>query len=191
MPNSNYAHIDLLVMQAREGNNQALWELFDYYQPIILNTIKKINKTYPMVEKDDLYSESAFVLKELCSKYDKDKSYFTYFLETRLMPYLISKTKSKYVNKDNSISIENIDDSYYIEYDFNINDYSEIHLEIEKLNEKDRKIIDLFYFKNLTQTECAVVLNISQAAFSKKLSKILDSLKQSCEKNCIFFKKEL
>ena len=64
MPNSNYAHIDLLVMKVREGNNPALWELFDYYQPIILNTIKKINKTYPMVEKDDLYSESAFILKD-------------------------------------------------------------------------------------------------------------------------------
>ena len=55
-------------------------------------------------------------------------------------------------------------------------------MEIENLPEKMQQILDLFYFKGLNQTECAIILKISQPAFNKKLQKTLKLLKENLSK---------
>jgi RNA polymerase sigma-70 factor (ECF subfamily) len=177
----DYLHIDTLVEKVQNKDTDALWELYDFYTPVINSCVSKLNKKYPNVDKEDLVSESIFVLKDLCQKYDKNKSYFSYFFDTRLQPYLIAKIKSKYIEKINIVSL-NDSESYepYEESDF-IEQNAFIHEELEKLPPKMQQIIDLFYFKNLTQSECAVILKISQPAFNKKLHAVLDILRKNIQ----------
>ena len=92
----DYLDIDILVESVCNNNIDALWQLFDFYKPVINSGVNRVHKKYPYIEKGDLTSESILILKDLCSKYNKEKSHFTYFFDTRLQPYLIAKIKSKY-----------------------------------------------------------------------------------------------
>lgn len=177
MKNNNYSHIDSLVDRVKELDNEALWELFDFYQPLVKACCTKVHSKYKFIEKDDLFSECVLIFKDLCEKYDKDKSYFSYFLETRLQPYLISKIKSKYVDKHN---MEDLSECEYYEIDIcDAYDHkAAVEEAISRIPETYQKAIDLFYFKNLTQSECAIVLGITQPAFNKKIKKALDLLKE-------------
>jgi RNA polymerase sigma factor (sigma-70 family) len=182
MYQNDYLHIDSLVAKVKENNTDALWELFDFYKPIINVCVNKVHSKYKTVEKDDLFSECIFIFKDLCMKYEKDKCYFSYYLDTRLQPYLVSKVKSKYIDKINIVTLnehEHYDQEEFLGY-FDGNPVLE--KAINSLPEKTKHIIDLFYFKNLTQSECAVVLKISQPAFNKKLHKALEILRKNMEK---------
>ena len=48
---------------------------------------------------------------------------------------------------------------------------------IEKLDDFEKKLIELRYFKNLTQKACAEILNITQVAVSRKEMKIINKLR--------------
>lgn len=50
---------------------------------------------------------------------------------------------------------------------------------LSKLNANDRKIIEDYYLKNLSQKEIALNLNISQMAVSKRIKFVLEKLKNS------------
>lgn len=50
---------------------------------------------------------------------------------------------------------------------------------LSKLNANDRKIIEDYYLKNLSQKEIALNLNISQMAVSKRIKSVLEKLKNS------------
>ena len=177
---NNFSEIDALVECVKNNDNPALWKLFDYYEPIVNSTITNVHKKYKTVPKEDLYSECVFILKDLCFKYDKEKSYFSYYLSTRLQPYLISKVKSNYLNKIDMTSLSTCDKEDLInEIDFDVNDSSYLTEEINKLPEKLQKAINLFYFEGLNQSECAIILKISQPAFSKQLKKALEILKKN------------
>lgn len=52
-----------------------------------------------------------------------------------------------------------------------------LHRAIEELDEKDRSLIILRYFKNKTQSETAKVLNTTQVQISRKEKKILAALR--------------
>ena len=178
----DYTHIDSLVERVRKNDSDALWELFDFYKPIIGSCVRTVHSRYKSVEKDDLFSECIFILKDLCQKYDKDKSYFSYYFDTRIQPYLIAKVKSKYLEKLSIVSLG--DEESYEPYEENdmIEENAFIHEEIAKLPAKTQQIIELFYFKNLTQSECAVILGISQPAFSKKLQAAIEMLRKNIQK---------
>jgi RNA polymerase sigma factor (sigma-70 family) len=180
---NDYTQIDKLVEQVKQKNTDALWKLYDYYKPIINFTSNKIHQKYPTIEYSDLHSECIFILQDLCIKYDKEKCYFSYYFNARLMPYLVSKVKSKYLEKVNVTCLDDMTKSeMQDDINFKIEDYTFLHIEIEKLPVKMQEIIDLFYFKNLTQSECAKILKISQPAFNKKLSKVLSVLRKNIQK---------
>jgi RNA polymerase sigma-70 factor (ECF subfamily) len=175
---NNFAHIDSLVEKIKNNDSESLFVLFDYYKPLIDFAVNQLVKKYKGIEKDDLMSDSIFILKDLCLKYDKDKCYFTYFLETRFRPYLISKIKSNYLSKIDIVSLNDIDESYVMDDEF-LSNYEPIKEIIENLSPQQRKVIELFYFCNLTQAECAKILEISQPAFSKKLKNVIKIIKKS------------
>ena len=182
MLNDDYNQINLLVEKAKLNDEKALWDLFDFYTPIVNSTITKVHNKFKFVEKDDLFTECALIFKDLCEKYDKDKSYFTYYIETRMQPYLISKVKSKYIQKISTVSFEDYHELEYYEEPFKLEDHSELIEQIDKMPKDMKHVIDLFYFKNLNQNECATIMNISQPAFNKKLKRAIDYLKRNLSK---------
>lgn len=176
---NNYSHIDSLVDRVKNKDTDALWELFDYYRPSIKQASIKVHNKYTFVEVDDLITESAFVLQELCEKYNKNLSYFSYYFDTRITAYLISKVKSKYSEKFTTVNFDNLSsEDILLEFNTSIEDFSELHSEIDNLPDNLKEAINLFYFKNLNQSECALILNISQPAFKKRLDKALGLLRK-------------
>lgn len=178
--NNDYAYIDSLVEKVKSEDSDSLFELFDYYKPLIGFAVNQMTKRYSNLDKDDLTSDSIFILKDLCIKYDKDKCYFTYYLETRFRPYLLSKIKSQYISKLDIVSLDEAEESLFVD-DYFVTDFDPIKQAFEKLSPEQRQVIDLFYFCNLTQQECADILDISQPAFYKKLKKVLNFLKKVCK----------
>jgi hypothetical protein len=178
----NYVQIDFLVEKIKNKDVNALYELHDFYKPMIKVCVNKVHSKYPSVEKDDIFSESVFVLEDLCLKYDKNQVFFSYFLETRMQSYLIAKIKSKYIEK---VNITELNENDYYEPCENCSffeEHSELREEINELPNELHEIVDLIYFKQLTQSECGLILGISQAAVNKRLKKALKVLKEKLEK---------
>ena len=50
---------------------------------------------------------------------------------------------------------------------------------IEKLDERERKIVYMRYYKDKTQSEVAKVLNVSQVQVSRLETKIIEKLRES------------
>lgn len=49
---------------------------------------------------------------------------------------------------------------------------------IRKLNDEDRQMIDLYFWKEMTQKEIAKYLNMSQANVSRRIQRALDNLRK-------------
>ena len=182
MLSNDYIHIDHLVERVKQDDHTALHELYDFYKPFIAFSASRVCNKYKTLERDDLISESIFILKELCKIYDKDKSFFSYFLETRMQSYMIAKVKSKYCENVTIVPLNEHDSYEPCENCSFFEDHTELRDEIENLPDKMQQIIEMVYFKQLTQDECAVILNISQAAVSKRLKKAIKNLREKLEK---------
>ena len=57
---------------------------------------------------------------------------------------------------------------------------------MDKLDEKSREVIEVYFFDGLDQKECAKALGITQGAFSKRLSKALNLMKSILGDNFLF-----
>lgn len=177
MIDEHYVYINSLVDNIKDGQNKYLHELFAFYKPLILSAIRRCcNKEKALYShKEDLINESLFVLKMLVEKYDKDLSYFSYYLSTRIDHALIAHFKTTFLPK-----IETRD---YSEVHHNYDPFDRIINEIvigealEKLNDKQKEAITLYFFEELSQEEAALKAGITQASFSKRLDRALKTLK--------------
>ena len=79
--------------------------------------------------------------------------------------------------------VDSYDDSYekYKTYnDKNMNpDILDLHSELEKLSDSERKLIVARYYQDLTQSETSNLLGISQVQVSRKEAKILQKLREN------------
>lgn len=79
--------------------------------------------------------------------------------------------------------VDSFDESYekYKSYDDkNMNpDIMDLHSELEKLSDSERKLIIARYYKDLTQSETSNLLGISQVQVSRKEAKILQKLREN------------
>lgn len=177
---NNYEHISNLLNNIKDDNKESLWELFDFYKPAIMSCIRKISKSYPTLDPNDLYSESVLIFKLLCSKYEPEKSNFSYYLNTRLHPYLIAKIKSNYLEDIQTTQLNEAECHAKQENAFEIIDiHYDIEMAMSKLTPKQRDIINDFYFNDINQVEIAKKHNMSQPAVSAQINKILKFLKKS------------
>lgn len=81
--------------------------------------------------------------------------------------------------KSNNLTLEDTLSDYELENDIlNREEIISLMTSINKLNEEDKQIIDLYFYKNKTQQEIMKVLNMSQANVSRKIQKIIRKLKK-------------
>ena len=75
--------------------------------------------------------------------------------------------------------VASLEDSYLdpMSYDNTSAEVLDLKNELDKLNEKDKKLIYARYFEELTQSEASNVLGISQVQVSRNEAKILNKLK--------------
>jgi RNA polymerase sigma factor (sigma-70 family) len=177
MIDEHYVYINSLVDNIKDGQNKYLHELFAFYKPLILSAIRRCcNKEKALYShKEDLINESLFVLKMLVEKYDKDLSYFSYYLSTRIDHALLAHFKSVCLSKFEERDYEDVHSSYD-PFDKILNEIM-IGNALEKLNEKQREAVELYFFEELSQEEAAQKIGITQASFSKRLDRALTTLR--------------
>ena len=182
MYSDDYVFINSLVKKVQDNDSDALWELFEFYKPVIFQATLQLTKKFKSIEQNDLISESVFILKDLCLKFNPEKSYFSYFFNSRLKPYLVSKIESRYLEKIDVVALSDVE-NYESKFDLvsYFEDFIELQTAIENLQKNDQQAIELFYFENYNQAECAKFLKISQPAFNKRLKRALKNLKKYFE----------
>jgi len=176
--NDKYQHINVLIEKIKNKNTEALSELFDFYKPLILSSIKRCIAKEPKLSeyREDMLQESFFVLEKLVNDYDPDLTYFSYFISTRIDINLFRKCQHLIESNeivDMSEKYEAIDSDPFNRLETKI----VLDDAIDLLNEKQKEAIQLYFFENLDQNKAAERLGIKQAAFSKRLTRALENLK--------------
>jgi RNA polymerase sigma factor (sigma-70 family) len=177
MIEDKYEVINDLIKEYKAKKNQSLlFQILDFYKPLFLSSVKRcIQKDNRLSRhREDFPQEFIFVLKKLVDNYDPDLSYFSYYLSTRIDINLFRFVNGRYFSEQ---EVELLDQCENIDPFNKINNTIVLHSAIEKLSTEDQEIIDFYFFQQYDQKECAMKLNISQGAFSKKLSKALNLLK--------------
>jgi len=176
--NDKYQHINNLIEKIKNKNTVALTELFDFYKPLILSSIKRCVAKEPKFSehREDMLQESFFVLEKLVNDYDPDLTYFSYFISTRIDINLFRKCQHLIESNevvDMAEKYEGVDSDPFnkLETKIVLDDV------IDLLNEKQKEAIQLYFFENLDQNKAAERLGIKQAAFSKRLTRALENLK--------------
>jgi len=179
MIEDKYEIINDLIKEYKEKKNQALlFELLDFYKPLFLSSVKRcIQKDNRLSRhREDFSQEFIFVLKKLVDNYDPDLSYFSYYLSTRIDINLFRYLTDKYFCKEELIEEHNFEEKHEDPFN-NINTVITLHEAVNQLNEKNREVIQIYFFEEFDQKEAAEKLQITQGAFSKRLSKALEQLR--------------
>lgn len=180
MIDEHYVYINELVEKIKLDQKECLHELFNFYKPLILTSIKRcVNKERDLYSfYEDLVAESIFVFEKLVKNYDPELSYFSYYLSTRIDHSLLNHFRSSFISKHSTAESEcsNISD-FYDPFE-RIHNAIVIEEAISKLNVKQQEAIRLYFFEGQGQDEAARELGITQASFSKRLNRALDKLKE-------------
>lgn len=174
-----YSDINELVINCQNGDNSALFKLYEYYKPLILASVSRCISKEPKLRayREDIFKECIFVLKKLVDQYDPNLTYFSYFLSTRIDINLFRHVSNLY---ESTVPInEDIFDKTSNSDPFNkIDNVIALHWAMDQLNEKQREAVDLYFFQQLDQEEAAELLGINQSSFSKRLTRALERLKE-------------
>ena len=81
MADQNYNEINKLLYQYKAGNDSALYELYEFYKPLFISSVKRILYKEPRLSpyREDILSDTLFVFIKLIDQYDPKLSYFSYF----------------------------------------------------------------------------------------------------------------
>lgn len=153
-----------------------------YAVPLILGEIRKYyrygNKIKISRGLKELYKEVQIYLeKNENAKIDEIASYFNESKEKiiealTLQNYVSSLDEEISTDNDNSL----IENCTYDELD--LISKTSLHLGIEKLNSRERLLIELRYYSGLSQIEVSKRLNISQVQVSREENRIISKLKE-------------
>ena len=187
MYEDKYAYINDLVNKAKQDDKEALFQLYDFYKPLILSSIKRCLVKEPKLKthREDLILDAIFVLNKIVNQYNPDLTYFSYFVSTRIDINLFRYLQDiyefdEYIEEQSQIS-EPISDPFN-----KIDDMISIQNALSKIPSNYKEVIDLYFFESLDQNECALRLNITQSAFSKRLSKALIVMKKELGEDFLF-----
>ena len=186
---NNYEDIEKIIEQIKDNNLESLESLYEFYLPLIKNTVRKIIEINPKLTayRDDLMSEPKLAILDLIKKYNPKLCYFSYFLSQHLFYVLLNRCK-KNIYKINVKEIAFDDMPIGWEPLDNSDPFGKIEVKnvlnyaINQLSVKQKEAIYWYFFQNKTQEEASAILNISQTSFSKRIKRSLEKIKNILEK---------
>ena len=166
-------------------------KLSTYAVPYILGEIKRFIRDDGSVKVSRSIKELAIKIRDIQSRYLREKGEEISIVEIAKelkiskeeVAVAIDSLKPTVSIYDDSYSNEEGGISYIDALDTGIDEAEQLANKIvikemiEKLNERDRQIIMLRYYKNKTQMEVAKILGVSQVQVSRIEKKILNSMK--------------
>ena len=153
-------------------------QIIDSYMPLLVSMARK----FPSFDYDEEIDETRMILVECIPLYDESKGTFGNFLKNQLRYHYLDRAKKK-----NPQSLDDFDqngnpivDTISDDYDFEsaiIENYKDLYLAISNLSGKDKEIIRLKYWEELTNKEIGEILHISPKTVSNRHSLSLKKLK--------------
>lgn len=177
---------DKLVSKAKEGNKFSMEEIIERLRPLLISSIRRYyNKPN---EYDDLIQDGVICILESIKDFDESK-------EVHFLGYIQSKLKYLYLNKhkvkfhlslnepigDNDGEIMDLlvsDSKDTIELIIEDETNNLIRESLDKLTERQREIILLFYMENMSMYEIADKLGISYRTVVNLKTTAVNNLKK-------------
>jgi RNA polymerase sigma factor (sigma-70 family) len=187
MSDNHFELINELVDKAQKDNKAAMEELIEFYSPLIKAAIRKcIYSDSNLIRyKDDLKSMADLEFIKLVHSYDVSRSFFSYYVSNRLYNSLFKSAKTLVDKNENDLPIEVLFSEMPPLWDpENTDPFGQVELRIitleaiKKLDKKHQECINLVFYEQLNQEEASEQLGITQSAFSKRLKKSMNALKE-------------
>ena len=184
-----------LIRQAKEGNKKAQEILVEENTGLIWSVVKRFQgRGY---DKEDLFQIGSIGLLKCIDNFDLERKVK---FSTYAVPLIMGEIK-RFLRDDGLVKVSRSlkEASYKIKREKEHYEGDEIHLEdkleqqsdlieqtvdniyiqelLQKLNEQERKLIELRYFQNQTQAVIAGIMGISQVQVSRMEKKILEKLR--------------
>jgi RNA polymerase sigma factor (sigma-70 family) len=173
----------MIIESAKMRNETAFYQLYKLYYNFVFNTISKKSNDKSIIEEI-----CSITFKKAFSKittFDEKKAKFSTWLITiainTLKDHNKSKKDSNIINPSYSDKIENIiqtDNSESIEEKMDKEIIHKLFNQVlEKLSSEDRKVVDLFYYKDMSYKEITLEMNLSVDVVKVRLYRAKTKLK--------------
>ncbi len=164
-----------LVEKAKNGEIRALEELIKMYELILYNTARTFLKCDDDIE--EAIQQTIILVYTNIYKLRNEK-----FFKTWLVRILINQCKKILNNQKKerirNINIEEIENLKTTEKD----DYSFITYVLNKLDEKDKEIIILYYYDDFSIREISKILGVAKGTIKSRLSRAREKMKKIINK---------
>lgn len=183
---NSYQSFNKNLSLARLGNGSAKVDLINMLEPLIISSIKKycpLPKEY-----EDLHSDCVLVILWCLENFDGKRSFLKY-VKSYLKYYLLDTFKYlKNEPQRDSVNDMGEDLLNYIEDDFNLEeslikktDEQILNEAINSLAKRQREIIILYYYKDMSLKNISQKLKISKWTVVAAKKQALDKLKKKLE----------
>lgn len=175
--------ISQLVKLSKQKDKQSQEILLGYYEPFLKNVTSNVSKRlFNTNDIQDIYQEARVLFLEFIDKYDENISNFGYFLKKNFYFNLLQKCRN-YKYNPNITSTELIDIEDTKDIFSRINTINDVTNAIHLLPIKQQIAIKLYYFIELPQEQCSILMDINQSSFSKLLERARKNLKKNLKSN--------
>ncbi len=166
-----------LIASLREGNQNALGELYDQYGSALFGVVLRIVQSQEQAE--DVLQEVFVKIWKNIASYDEAKGkFFTWALNIARNSAIDTLRSSDFRNRQKTDSFDFI--VYGAKHPSSEASVDTIGIReiVNRLDEKHRRVIDLAYFQGFTQTEIEQEMNIPIGTVKTRLRLALRELRK-------------
>lgn len=177
---------DKLVEEAKKGNQESMGEIVNRLQPLIISSIRKYYNNFK--EYEDLVQEGNLMILESINKFDPTKGvHFLGYIKLNLRFLYLDKHKRKLhlslnepIGEDNMEMIDFLVSDEMDALDVMLENETNTQLSkaLEKLTERQREIIVLYYVNKMGMEDIANKLGISYRTVVNTKTKALEKLRK-------------
>jgi len=164
------AQLDLLVLEAQNGNTKAFECLFEYFHPQLLSFANNLSGN-PALAKDAVQDVWISISRRLRTLNDPRafKGWIFRALRWRVLD-LVKAKSNQYQEINEEDASEALDESEIQK--------RELKRAIDSLSKRERTVVYLFYMAELSVSEVALVLEIPSGTVKSRLSAARSSLQK-------------
>ncbi|WP_246945784.1 RNA polymerase sigma factor [Bacillus pinisoli] len=169
-----------LILKAKQGNNMAFQQLIELYYPIVERFAYQLGNRRD--EIDDITQEVFIRVYRFLDQFSKAKFTTWLYKITLNVTRDMARKKTQNERKLFKIQLQPVDDYPEVEASLLQNEEDRLlHISIQRLNEKYRVPIILFYFHDKKYEEIAEILSISLSSVKTRLLRGKTMLKKLME----------
>ncbi|MCP5382742.1 MAG: sigma-70 family RNA polymerase sigma factor [Kordiimonadaceae bacterium] len=175
---SDYSHEQLVILVARNKDRNAFHQLFDYFAPRIKSYLLNFNISDQGAE--DLTQDVMITLWQKADKFDPEKAKIsTWLFRVARNKYIDKVRQQKYpeVNADDHIASmiapEKTDQTIKEQQD-----RGRIEMAMAVLNDEQRKVIELSFFKELSHSQIAEATNLPLGTVKSRIRMAFQALRE-------------